>query len=98
LNPEYSAKPYTPAEDQILLEAVRQSPDIGWTELSQLFTPPRNPRSLFHHFNKIASEEDLLLKYGAAMKKEGARNGLVKSNGLLSSDDFVVRAKPDSED
>lgn len=98
LNPDYSSKPFTPSEDQTLLEAVRQSPDIGWTELSRLFTS-RHPRSVYQRFNEISTEKDLLLKYGATMKQEGARRGLVKSDGLLSSDDFVVRAKqgPDEE-
>jgi len=98
LNPEYSSKPFTSSEDQTLLEAVRQAPDAGWAELARLFTS-RHPRSLYHRWNEIATEEDLLLKYGTYMKQEGARRGLVKSDGLLSSDDFVVRAKqgPDEE-
>lgn len=98
LNPAYTSKPFTPSEDKIVLEAVRQSPDAGWAELSKLFTS-RHPRSLNHRWNEIATEEDLLLKYGTKMKQQGARRGLVKSDGLLSSDDFVVRVKqePDEE-
>ena len=92
LNPEYSSKPFTPSEDQALLEAVRQAPDEGWTELSRFFQS-RHPRSLSQRWKELASPEDLLLKYGTTMKQEGARRGVVKSDGLLSSDDFVVRAK-----
>lgn len=97
LNPEYTSKPFTPLEDQTLLEAVRESPDVGWAELARLF-PSRHSRSLSHRWNELASPDDLLLKYGASMKQEGARRGLVKSDGLLSLEDFVVRAKQETDD
>lgn len=93
MNPEFSSKPFSDADDKLLLETVRKSPEIGWTELAHLFTPLRHPRTIYHHWNEIATEEDLLLKYGTAMKQVAARR--CKSDGLLSSDDFVVRAKQD---
>lgn len=92
MNPEYSSKPFTPAEDKLLIEAVRESPDAGWAELSRLFSS-RHPRSLYTRWSEVATEEDLLLKYGTIMKQQGARRGIAKSGGLLSLDDFVVRTK-----
>lgn len=97
LNPEYSSRPFTPEEDRILLEAIRASPDTGWAELSERFDS-RHPRSLYHRWDQIATEQDLLLKYDATVKQEGARRGIVKKGGLLSSDDFaVVAAKQEPE-
>ena len=81
-----------------MLEAVRQSPDAGWTELSRLF-PSRHARTLENRWNELASPEDLLLrKYGNVIKQEGARRGVVGKDGLLSSDDFVVRAKQEPQE
>lgn len=96
MNPEFSSKPFTAAEDKRLLETVRKTPQIGWTELAKMFTPSRHPRTIYFHWNEIASEEDLVLKYGTTMKQVAARRG--KSDGLLSSDDFVVRAKQEPPD
>jgi hypothetical protein len=79
------------------MEAVRLSPDAGWTEISRLF-PSRHARTCANRWNELASPEDLLRKYGNVMKQEGARRGVVGSEGLLSSDDFVVRAKQLDED
>lgn len=97
LNPEYSTNPFTALEDRTLLEAVRQSPDAGWTEISRLF-PSRHARTLANRWNELASPEDLLRKYGNVIKQEGARRGVVGREGLLSSDDFVVRAKQEPEE
>jgi hypothetical protein len=97
LNPEYSTNPFSASEDLALMEAVRLSPDAGWTEISRLF-PSRHARTLANRWNELANSEDLLRKYGRAMKQKGARRGVVGREGLLSLDDFVVRAKKELDE
>jgi Myb-like DNA-binding domain len=86
LNPQFSTLPWTPDEDQRLIQAAKICGEKSWTDIAVAF-PDRNPRTIQARWTEVASSEDLLKKYGEALRKREARGT------LLSAKDFVLRVK-----
>jgi len=72
LNPEYLARPFTPAEDAALLAAVRGNETIGWRELSQQHFPNRHPQRLMNRWSEIGSDQDILSRERALLSSKKA--------------------------
>lgn len=86
LNPQFSTLPWTPDEDQRLIQAAKNSGEKSWTDIAVAF-PDRNPRTIQARWTEVASSEDLLKKYGEALRKREARGT------VLSAKDFVLNVK-----
>jgi hypothetical protein len=95
LNPQFSTLPWTPEEDQRLIQIVKNSTvDKSWTQIATMDFPDRNPRTIQARWTEVASSKDLLKNYGEALRKREARGT------LLSAKDFVLRvkSKPDEDE
>lgn len=60
INPEYSNLPFSPTEDEALLQVMRAVDPVGWTELSQKHFPDRHPQRLMNRWSELASDQDIL--------------------------------------
>jgi hypothetical protein len=92
LNPEFTTRPFTPQEDQALVEAIRSNK--SWSDVANQF-PQFQMQRLYRRWRFLANDDDLA-KYGNELKrKEGAKRGLVGSgdDALLDPDDFVLQVK-----
>lgn len=93
LNPQFSTLPWTPEEDQRLIQTVKNSTvDKSWTQIAMADFPDRNPRTIQARWTEVASSEDLLKNYGEALRKREARGT------LLSAKDFVLRVKSTADE
>lgn len=94
LNPFYSTTPWTPGEDQRLIDVVKANNEMvmSWSELAQKYFPDRNPRTIQARWTEVASSHDFLQKYGEALKKRKARGT------VLGTNDFVLRIRRSSLD
>jgi len=89
LDPEYSSRPFTPQEDEELLNAMRRHGNaIGWKELSEKYFSGRHPHRLMNRWVEIAPDDDILTRSSRQLSSSSylARNKAVG----LSTDDFVV--------
>jgi len=94
LDPSYDNSAYTPDDDKKLFAAVRKLGPGNWTVIATKKFPNRRPESLKSRWCYLASEAKIVKKYEDVLIGEyGARKGVVGKNGLLSTDDFVIRAK-----
>ena len=103
LNPSYNTKPFTPAEDERLLEILRQQQGIRWIDLSEQYFPDRHPQRLANRWADLATDQDILVRtkhvlVNEQFKKQTNASTTEKSSGLshaenLTADDFVVHIK-----
>jgi len=63
LNPAFSARPFTKQDDDALLRVFRENPRCTWGEIAQKF-PDRSAHRLMNRFSEIATDKDILLRYG----------------------------------
>lgn len=103
LNPEYSVKPFTPAEDEMLLREARADPQVGWTELARQFLPHRHPQRVNARWSELATDEDILARSGGrsifrrgrvTAPTDGTATAVAVEEGArLELDDFVVQVR-----
>jgi Myb-like DNA-binding domain len=60
INPDYSSRPFTTAEDQRLLAVLRSQPAMGWSELSSLHFKDRHPNRLLSRWSELATDQDIV--------------------------------------
>jgi hypothetical protein len=75
INPDYSSRPFTTAEDQRLLAVLRRQPSMGWSELSSLHFKDRHPNRLLSRWSELATDQDIV-------NREQALQGLERTVGL----------------
>lgn len=102
LNPAVSRMPFTEAEDEKLLAAVKElGPNEGsFVSIAKQF-PNRNDEALWNRWVLLADEDDVASKLSNRLMNKklggGKKSMLRDGDGLLSPDDFVLKKKPKSK-
>lgn len=98
LNPAMQFTPFSAAEDERLLAAVKElgSDEGSFVSIAKQF-PNRTGGTLWYRWTQLADEKDVVSKLNNRLikRKFGGTNKLLLNNGdgMLATSDFVVQKK-----